>query len=195
MISTNPMKPRPCKVCRKLHTPRNSFEVWCSPECGWEIARLRLHKKKFREFQAERRVTKEKLKGMMTRSDWIKKAQKAFNAFIRARDKDKPCICCDRQLRGLDGKFTTGGGFDCGHYRSIGSAPQHRYNPDNAAAQKKQCNRYGAGRAVDYRIGLIKRIGLARVEALENDNAPKKYTIEQLQAIEAEYKALIRQAA
>ena len=47
----------------------------------------------------------------------------------------------------------------------------------------KQCNRWGAGRAVDYRIGLICRIGLASVEALESENDPTKWTIEELREI------------
>lgn len=193
MISGKPLKPRCCRQCRNLFSPRNSFQVCCGIECSIEAARIAQARKAVQHRIRERRVHKVKLDALMTRRDWIKKAQKAFNAFIRARDKDKPCICCDRQLRGMDGKFTTGGGFDCGHYRSIGSAPQHRYNPDNAAAQKKQCNRYGAGRAVDYRIGLIKRIGLKRVEVLENDNAIRKYTIPDLQAIEATYKQKLKE--
>ena len=41
--------------------------------------------------------------------DWLKDAQKAFNAFIRERDRDKPCIC--GQPLTLD---AVGGGFDCG---------------------------------------------------------------------------------
>ena len=49
----------------------------------------------------------------------------------------------------------------------------------NAHGQRKQCNRWGAGRAVDYRIGLICRIGLASVEALESENDPAKWTIEE----------------
>ena len=55
-----------------------------------------------------------------------------------------------------------------------GSAAHLRFDERNAHAQRKVCNRWGAGRAVDYRIGLVARIGLAAVEALESDNAPKE---------------------
>ncbi len=48
-----------------------------------------------------------------------REAQAAFNAFIRARDKGKPCICCGLPLSAGD----VGGAYDCGHYRSVGSAP------------------------------------------------------------------------
>ena len=74
-----------------------------------------------------------------------------------------------------------------GHYRSRGSAPHLRFNEDNVHAQRKQCNRYGSGNVVGYRLGLIERIGLEAVEALEADNAPRKYTAEDLKAIKADY--------
>ena len=115
--------------------------------------------------------------------DLIKEAQTAFNAFIRERDRGQPCICCGQPL----GTGSVGGAFDCGHYRSVGSASHLRFNVDNAHAQRKQCNRYGAGRAVDYRIGLIARIGLPAVEALEASNTPHKWERDELIAIKALY--------
>ena len=41
----------------------------------------------------------------------------------------------------------------------------------------------------DYRIGLIKRIGLVEVERLEADNTERRWTIEDAKRIKAEYKA------
>lgn len=119
-----------------------------------------------------------------TRSEWIKDVQVAFNAFVRARDAGKLCICCNKPLPAPQ----VGGGFDCGHYRSVGSAPHLRFDPRNAHGQTKQCNRWGAGRAVDYRIGLVKRIGLAEVEALEADQTSREYTIDDLKALKAFYR-------
>ena len=71
--------------------------------------------------------------------------------------------------------------------------PHLRFHEDNAHAQRKQCNRWGAGRAVDYRLGLIERIGLARVEALEADQQPRKYTADELRAIRDLYRAKLRE--
>ena len=151
------------------------------------------HEKKVKVAECDRldnvrkdRVRKERLK---TRRDWEKEAQAAFNAYIRARDKDKPCICCGQPLSVGD----VGGSYDCGHYRSTGSAPHLRFHEDNAHAQRKQCNRWGAGRAVDYRLGLIQRIGLERVEALEADQEPRKYTADELRAIRDLYRAKLRE--
>ncbi len=86
-----------------------------------------------------------------------------------------------------------GGAYDCGHYRSTGSAPHLRFDPANAHAQRKVCNRWGAGRAVDYRIGLIARIGLAAVERIEADHRVHKWTREELVAIRETYKAKLKQ--
>ena len=133
--------------------------------------------------RVEKAVDRKKREGLKRIPDLIAEAQKAFNAYIRERDKEQPCICCGHPLSHGD----VGGGYDCGHYRSTGSASHLRFHEDNAAGQRKVCNRYGAGRAVDYRIGLIKRIGQARVETLENDNAPQKWTREDLIAIKALY--------
>ena len=79
--------------------------------------------------------------------------------------------------------------MDAGHYRSTGSADHLRFDEDNCHAQRSDCNRYGAGRAVDYRIGLIGRIGLERVEALEARNDTTKWTREGLREIRDTYRA------
>lgn len=134
---------------------------------------------------ASRKIIKAKLEKLKTARDWTKEAQIAFNAFIRERDKGQTCICCGQSLSSGD----TGGQYDCGHYRSVGSAPHLRFDPRNAHAQRKQCNRWGAGRAVDYRLGLLTRIGREAVESLESDQTPRKYSIEELKSIKAHYKA------
>lgn len=139
--------------------------------------------------KVERAETRRRKEAIKTIPDLIKEAQVAFNAFVRARDAEKPCICCGQPL----GAGDVGGAFDCGHYRSTGSAPHLRFHPDNAHAQRKVCNRWGAGRAVDYRLGLIQRIGLERVEALEADNAVCKWTRERLIAIRDTYRQKLKE--
>jgi hypothetical protein len=165
-----------CKQCNKAFQPARPMQSVCSPLCAAKHVK---GKKK-----EERETVKKRKAELQTIPDLIKLAQVEFNAFIRARDKGKPCICCGRPLDG-DG---IGGSVDAGHYRSTGSASHLRFNEDNCHAQSKQCNRWGAGRAVDYRIGLIERIGLERVEALENNNTQKKWTREELREIREIYK-------
>lgn len=173
-----------CKVCGGKYQKRNMGHVACSVECSITWARRKAQKTveaKAREARREIRERKEKIK---TRSDWIREAQVEFNKYIRTRDADKPCICCGTPL--ISG--AVGGGFDAGHYRSVGSAPHLRFDERNCHGQTKKCNRYGSGRAVDYRIGLINRLGLKEVEALESDQTIRKYTIDELRAIRDMYR-------
>lgn len=175
-----------CKVCKQQYRPTRAMQPTCgSYECQCSYAQQVADKAKAKRAKAERHQDRAKKESLKTRSDWIKDAQKAFNAYIRERDADRPCICCGSPLVTI----AVGGGYDAGHYRSTGSAPGLRFHEDNCHAQTKKCNRYGAGRAVDYRIGLIARIGLQRVEALESDNTPRKWTIEDLKKIRDEYRA------
>ena len=165
------------------------------PECIAPWADAQAEKAKRAEAKRARAAAKVERASIMARKEAIKtlpalkaEAQQAFNAYIRARDADKPCICCGLPLSAGD----VGGAFDCGHYRSVGSAQHLRYDERNAHGQRKQCNRWGAGRAVDYRIGLVARIGLEAVEALESDNSPKKWTREELISIRDEYRKKLK---
>lgn len=176
-----------CKACGAKFDPVRSMQVVCSPACA--IAWSKQGKGKQSAERVIRAATKERKAALKTRPQLTKEAQAAFNRYIRLRDQKQPCICCGQPLT-LD---AVGGGYDCGHYRSVGSAPHLRFDERNAHAQRKQCNRWGAGRAVDYRIGLIARIGLAAVEALEADNEPRKYTRDELIQITQTYRAKCRE--
>ena len=46
---------------------------------------------------------------------------------------------------------------------------------------------------MDYRLGLIARIGQAAVEALESDQEPRKYTVDELIQLKAFYKAKLKE--
>lgn len=169
------------RTCRAEFIKRSMTHKACWPECAAEYAKRERVKKERKEIRARKAAIK-------PRSAWIKDAQAAFNAYIRERDKARPCICCGQPLTAE----AVGGGYDCGHYRSTGSAPHLRFDERNAHGQRKVCNRWGAGRAVDYRIGLIARIGLSELEAIESDNAPRKYSIDDLKRIKSEYKQKLK---
>lgn len=189
VASPKPIKPKKCKCgCGRTFTPRSSTQVAYGWECALKIAEKARVKREQAVAKIERKAIKEAKEKLKTRRDRMKEAQAAFNAFIRERDKNQPCICCGQPL----GSGEVGGSYDCGHYRSVGSAPHLRFDESNAHAQRKQCNRWGAGRAVDYRLGLIRRIGLSDVEDLEADNTPRKWTTEELIAIRDKYRAKLR---
>lgn len=181
--------PKRCRTCNKPFEPiRSSLEVICSPACAIVFGRTdsgKKHRAKARNM--EKAEVKERLK---TRSDWIKEAQKIFNAYIRKRDKDRPCVSCGTYTPAGDAR---GGLWDCGHYRSVGSCPELRFEPLNAHKQCKQCNSYLSGNIVEYRIRLRERIGDDQLNWLEGPHPPKKYTIEDLKQIKQVYKYMIKE--
>lgn len=184
-MQTKPPKPKPCKVCREVFQPRPMQSV-CGPDCAREFARDKRERDDRKKQREEGRQTRARLEELKTLPQLLKEAQREFNRFIRLRDAGRDCICCPGI--GLEDS-AVGGGFDAGHYRSVGSAPSLRFYEDNVHGQRKRCNRWGAGRAVDYRSGLIDRIGLGAVEALEANNTPHKWTRQEVREIRDTYQA------
>lgn len=182
-------KPPRCKAtgCRN---PAIQYRAHCSPECGAVIGLAAVAKAKRAAEKKQRAEDGIKREDLKTLPDLIKEAQHAFNAYVRERDRraGHACICCGEPLRW----DVPGGAVDCGHYRSTGSASHLRFTEANAHAQRAICNRHGAGRAVDYRIGLIARIGLDAVEALESDNTPHKWTKDEVRTIRDVYRLRVR---
>jgi hypothetical protein len=177
-----------CRCCRNLFEPYNSLQIACSPLCAIAVSKTKAGKQ-HRE-KATRADTRQRKEALKTAGDYIKEAQLAFNRYIRARDYGLPCVSCDATP-----EKKIGGTMDCGHYRSRGAAGHLRFNVFNACAQCVTCNRYKSGNAVDYRIELIRRIGLERVERLENDNKPRKFTIEYLKRLKAIFSKRARMTA
>ena len=182
MLTYKNPKAKPCEVCQNLFVPDRMGQVVCRPACAMKKVR----QEKVQE-RAKVRTRKEAIKTIPV---LIKEAQVAFNAWVRARDAEQPCISCDAPPPDMS---TLHAGRDAGHYRSTGSASHLRFHPDNCHAQCVKCNQWGAGMAVDYRIRLLQRIGPARVEALECDNAPHKWTHEELRGIRDTYRAKLRE--
>lgn len=176
-------KPRPCPVCSNGFVPFKPMQNVCGPRCAV---------KKVRQDKAEERArVKTRKEALKTRGDWMKDAQQAFNEFIRERDRQAGHACISSG-RPLD---WSGNQVDAGHYRSTGAAPHLRFNEDNCHAQSKHDNQFLSGNAVDYRIRLIERIGLARVEALEADSEVRKFTVDQLREIRDTYRAKANELA
>lgn len=179
-----------CRVCGEPINPQNSLLRLCGQfECRVSYANSVAEKSKKAREKKERQEHREKKEKLKTRSDWMKEAQATFNKFIRIRDQlaGHRCISSGRVLD------WSGNAVDAGHYRSRGSAPHLRFDERNCHAQSKQDNRYLAGNAIDYRLGLIERIGLKEVEALEADQTPRKFGIEDLKQIIIQYKAKIKE--
>lgn len=177
---------RKCKVCKCAFEPRLPMASVCSMDCAKSLAVSARGKLEKIKAVKERKADAVKRQAQKSHGKLIAEAQTAFNAWVRARDAGHPCICCGRSP---NSDIETGGTWDAGHYRSRGSAPHLRFDERNVHAQLKQCNRYDSGNVVGYRQGLINRLGLEAVEALESDQAPRKYTRDQLEAIKSDYMA------
>lgn len=164
--------------------------TWCSEDCGLSIAMAAGEKRRAVLARADRAETRARKEAVKRRADHLADAQKAFNAWVRERDAHLPCICC--------GKFDVsdslvGGGWDAGHYLSRGSHPHLRFDERNVFRQRKGCNRPGGTTKEAFRRGVVDRIGLAAVEALEADQTPARWTVDELIAIKKLYQLKLKQ--
>lgn len=184
-ISPKPKLSR-CKVCRKQFEKRSMAHIACSPACAVTLAQQAREKKA----KAERKAAKARLVELKPRKWWLAKAKKALHAYIRARDEGKPCISCDTILvkRGR-----VGGDYDAGHFRSVGSAKHLELVENNIHGQCKHCNDFLGSNRDEYERRLGERYGAEFVEALKADQEPRHLTIDDFKAIEATYKAKLRE--
>ena len=176
------MKPKTCPICRIKFSPSRPMQKVCSPACAYEYSRKETAKAETRKALEDRKVIRMKLEDLKPLSYFANKAQKAVNALVRYRDRNEPCISC--------GRFHDGA-YDAGHYRSRGAAPALRYNLDNIHRQCVPCNQHKSGNAIEYRIRLIQKIGVERVEWLEKEHASPKWKREDYERIEADAKAML----
>lgn len=178
------MKQKTCPVCRIKFEPARQMQKVCSPACAHEYSRTQSARAETRKALEDRKVIRMKLEDLKPLSYFANKAQKAVNALVRYRDKDDPCISC--------GRFHEGS-YDAGHYRSRGAAPALRYNLDNIHKQCVPCNQHKSGNAIEYRIRLIQKIGIERVEWLEKDHESPKLKRDDYERIEAEAKQQLKE--
>lgn len=194
---------RTCKICKTKFTATFENVWWCCPEHGAiyaielrtkekvkaEAKRIKAQHEAEKEGRQRRQAKRESFK---TKSQWDKEAQSAFNRYIRIRDEGKPCVSCGRPLVGKS-NYLTGSAIDASHYRSRGAASHLKFNVFNVHSACTRCNRQLSGNAVEFRIRLIDRIGLERVERLESDNEPRRFDIQYLQRIKSIFTRRARQ--
>lgn len=173
----NKIKPRRCKACNEVFTPMRPLVPVCSPKC----AISHINKLKENKAKQEKKVLKEKLK---THKDYLNELQKIFNTYIRERDKNKGCISCDAPLNSK---------YDAGHYFSVGSYPNLRFNIDNVHGQCVACNQHRHGNINEYSIRLPQRIGQERFnKLLESRKVVTKLSIPEVEVLKIKYKELCK---
>lgn len=192
-IERKPAKPKKCRVatCRASFVPSRMGQAVCSPACALIDGPRHAPKARKALADIERKdikVRKEKLK---SRGDHLREAQAAVNEYVRLRDAHLPCISCDSTPN--DNDLMTGSRWDAGHYRSVGACPELRFEPLNIHRQCVKCNRNLSGNAVEYRIRLVQRIGAEKVAWIEGPHEARRYTVEEIKAIKAKYRAMTKE--
>lgn len=168
------LRQRKCRSCGERYRPRNTLQRACSVRCAIALGRDDEKRKQRRE-NAQARAKLE------TRRDLLKKAQKAFNSWVKKRDAALPCISCGRHHTGQ---------WHAGHYLSTAARPELRFEPLNCWKQCAPCNTHLSGNLVLYRAELVRRIGVEKVEWLEGPHAPKKWTVDDLRELQRNYRVL-----
>jgi len=176
------LKPKKCKSCGVMFAPFSSLARVCSMACSLDYvdSQKAVKAKKAHAVQKKDFLANDK-------SFQRAKAQKAFNEFIRLRDAHLGCISCDKPADWF-------GQWAAGHYKTVGARSDLRFNEDNVHKQcNRDCNKGRSGNVGMYRVRLIQKIGIERVEALETDTEPpKKYTAEDYAAITKIYQQKIK---
>ena len=163
--------------CNMDHAIRWSLEKTAKDKLGAqkkaETAKKKEHTQKKREFYDNDIKTRKKA------------AKLACHLYIRTRDKDLKCICCDRPL---------GKSFDAGHWLESGNNPKIRYHEDNINAQAVYCNQYKGGDSGNYEENLRKKIGDERVDWLKSQKGgTMKRTAQDYKEIELYFKQKLKE--
>lgn len=178
---------RRCAHCKKYFHQETGVirgtQFFCSNDhlIEYAVSNSKALANKGRQIQQkeEKAALRQRKEELRPRSWYLKECQKWFNKFIRLRDDGDSCISCGRN---------TGAKMNAGHYRSVGSCPELRYEEDNCHLQCEHCNSYKSGNIEHYRPALIAKIGLPRVVEIEGPHEPKKYTIDDLKELITKYK-------
>ncbi len=171
------IKPKKCRNCGEKFYPNKSTTVACSYTCALNLARKKVSEDGFKEL-------KEKVK---TLSQYEAEAKQVFQKWVRMRDKNQPCISCG---------VTASSVWDGGHFKKAEIYSGVIFNELNTNIQCGKCNRYLGGNELNYRLGLIAKIGLEAVEQLEqlaNETRKYKYSKNELIEIKKTYQTKIKQ--
>ncbi len=185
---------RNCKICKKRFKPATLYEHWCCDEHKDALITVLAEKarqqriqaqerQRKKEVQQERKTLKVRKLAVQPLSHFHKQTQQAFNQFIRTRDADDPCISCGRMHEGQ---------WHAGHYRTVKSSPETRYDEDGCHKQCMPCNHHLSGNIPNYKPRLIEKIGQAAFDRLMGAHELKKWKREELQELAAFYRQKTR---
>lgn len=167
-----------CKNCKKPFQPMKTTQTCCGLNCALKVAEKKEGKLELR--RAERAELKEMAIRLKTLGDYKKDLQVEVNKLVRLIDESCSCISCN--------SFT--GKVNAGHYYSVGSRPNLRFNLMNIYLQCEHCNSYMSGNLIEYRENLVNLVGEAHVDYLSD----LKVIYKDLKLMEHEVKDAIKVA-
>ena len=176
-------KTKTCKICKNKYVARNTLQRVCSVECGIADAQKKREQKEAQAKAVQRKIDKERLEQLKSISQVANDVQRVFNEYIRLRDNGLPCIACGKAW---------GYTQHASHYVPSGRNSALRFNEDNVHGGCSECNTHKSGNLIQYRIGLVEKIGEERVKALEYNHETKKWTREELDEIKETYRQKIK---
>ena len=159
---------RHCKVCRKEFAPHLPMQSVCSPACALSLAQSKRAKAEKAEQVKQRKADRERKERLKSRSELAREAQREVNRYVRARDFKEGCISCDKPA-------TWQGQWHASHFRSVGAAPQLRFNLWNIHKACSVCNNHLSGNIRNYESRLKTKIGDEKHAFLLEENSCKKY--------------------
>jgi len=167
-----------CKNCKTKFEPKTFLQKYCNNE---ECIRVFVEEAKVKTWKK----TKAKMKAdLMTLQDYLKLAQITFNKYINLRDKNLPCISCNKPIKGR---------VNASHFWNANNHYNVRFNEDNVHSSCITCNQFLSGNLLEYRSRLILKIGQERFNILEAEaKKTRKFTKEELKEIIDTYKKKIK---
>lgn len=175
------------RQCADYMQKRGFCNVECATQCGLELA----EEKRLKDIRKVMNPNPPKPK----RKSQTELTQQVFNRMIRLLDDGKPCISCGRSQCGTF--------WDAGHYRSVGSCPEIRFDARNCHIQGSGCNRAnrrpdknnakGAETiAQEYEARLRDRYGDSMVDWLNGPHEMPRWRDDDLRALRRVFAAECR---
>lgn len=168
-----------CKECREPFEPVRFNQKYCLKD---ECIRVWVESEKQKAWTKKKKQAKA---DMLTVQDYVKMAQQVFNAYINKRDSGKPCISCGKRITGR---------VNASHYYNANNHWNVRFDENNVHSSCITCNQHLSGNLIEYGIRLEKLIGPDEFAILREDAyKTRKFTIDELKGIIAEYKRKLKE--
>lgn len=174
-----------CKICKEKYSKVYMVQNTCfNATCVLEYSKIIKNNTEIKEWRERKKALS------LTSKSYSKlksEAKSMVQKYCRLRDSNLPCISC--------GKTKTNQ-WDGGHYRKAEIYSGVIFDERNVNKQcSRPCNKDLHGNEVQYRIGLIAKIGLKEVEELEelaNRTRYLKWSRDELNSIIEKYKLKIK---